>query len=1098
MQPLEETLEPEQRGLEPITAADRRLIALSAAVILFCVCYLWYNYRAAFPQASIELKLGRGEITARAEAFLRSRGWKHDGFLNLTLFDPDDEARLFLERETGLEKANALMRDRVPVWRWRARWYKPPEREEFRVIVAPDGRVAGFDHLVPEQAAGDRLSADEARRRAEEFLHAQTNEPHRVVEQESEQRPNRVDHVLTFEREGFDVNGAAIRRAVTLRGGEVAAYSEYLKIPEQWQRDFAAMRSKNELYTQAAQALYMILIAATMVLWVAALRRHAVDWGPVILICGVVGGLMTIATWNLLPFLLDARPTSTPIAESVALAVLEGLGAGVGVFLYVALAAGPGEAAYRREWPDKLRLGAAVTRAGVRTREFFRGCVSGYAMAAGHLVFVTAFYLLGQKFGVWAPQDVDYSNLLSTALPWIYPLTISAQAASAEEFWFRLLAIPLLLHLTRGWRWSAAIAIVLPAMVWGFLHSNYPQQPAWIRGVEVGLIGIVAGWMLLRFGIVATLVWHYTVDAALIGSFLLQSGSLYFRLSGAIVAGVVLLPLAMSAIGYWRRGGFVLDAGLSNAAKPVPEGRAEVPVVLEEPLPPRWPAWYLYAAAAIAVAGGLMVSPARYGDFIRVTLTRQQAIEAAGPAGGGEMVAAQFEENLDAATFECLRRQAGRQRSERLVAEHTTNGVWRVRYFRPGQKEERWVYVNREGRAYRTDWILDEKSPGANLTKAEAQEIAERYLRGTGVALETYEPLDHSAEKREKRTDHQFVWEHRSVRAGEARARISLRVLGDQPSEYRRYIFLPESFLREFRRTRLAGYALPSVMGGLAVMVVLAFLRNVAHARVRWWACGMWAVAGLGLFAVTTLNGLPSFYLGYDTSKPLSDYVSDRVLSLAMWGLLLGLLFFLAALAVEVVVPLAHGVRRLPSPSAGKAAALGGLIWGWSRISGAVEAMLPGDRRALPVWSAPDVESWSGGAAALTSAFAEAFAVTVIVALVAAGVIGTWGLRQRLLFAGVTAVAIGVSRAEHPVQFLYFVAGAALVIAAGVLVVRTCGAGLWSLGVALFALGGWRRGWEMYSHGPAPDRMAGVWVAVLVALICAACFARGAVKSRAI
>ena len=111
-----------------------------------------------------------------------------------------------------------------------------------------------------------------------------------------------------------------------------------------------------------------------------------------------------------------------------------------------------------------------------------------------------------------------YTDVLSTHFPWLYPLTIGVYAATSEEFLFRLFAIPFLMRLTR----SRVLAVVLPAFFWGFLHSTYPQQPGYIRGIEVGLIGIVAGVVMLRYGILATLVWHYTVDAALISLFLLR------------------------------------------------------------------------------------------------------------------------------------------------------------------------------------------------------------------------------------------------------------------------------------------------------------------------------------------------------------------------------------------------------------------------------------------------------------------------------------------------------------------------------------------------------------------------------------------------
>ena len=98
--------------------------------------------------------------------------------------------------------------------------------------------------------------------------------------------------------------------------------------------------------------------------------------------------------------------------------------------------------------------------------------------------------------------------------------------------------------------------MVLPAFAWGFLHSNYPQEPAYTRGIEVGLIGIVAGLVMLRWGILATLTWHYTVDAFLISLSLMRSAGAYNRISGAVVGLGALIPIGIAGILYLARGGF--------------------------------------------------------------------------------------------------------------------------------------------------------------------------------------------------------------------------------------------------------------------------------------------------------------------------------------------------------------------------------------------------------------------------------------------------------------------------------------------------------------------------------------------------------------
>ena len=114
---------------EKLDRGDLRLVVVSLLVIAAGAFYVRWNYSAAFPEASIDLKLSKDQITTRADSFLRAQGLETGGFRNLTLFDPDDDARLFLEREAGLDEANRLMTERISVWRWRARWYRPPQKE---------------------------------------------------------------------------------------------------------------------------------------------------------------------------------------------------------------------------------------------------------------------------------------------------------------------------------------------------------------------------------------------------------------------------------------------------------------------------------------------------------------------------------------------------------------------------------------------------------------------------------------------------------------------------------------------------------------------------------------------------------------------------------------------------------------------------------------------------------------------------------------------------------------------------------------------------------------------------------------------------------
>ena len=106
---------------------------------------------------------------------------------------------------------------------------------------------------------------------------------------------------------------------------------------------------------------------------------------------------------------------------------------------------------------------------------------------------------------------------------------------------------------------------MVAGFIWGFGHAGYPQQPFYIRGLEVGIGGVALGLVMLRWGILPTLVWHYSMDAGYTALLLVRSHNLYFRLSGAASAGIVVLPLLVALVAYWRRGGFEPEGGLLNA-----------------------------------------------------------------------------------------------------------------------------------------------------------------------------------------------------------------------------------------------------------------------------------------------------------------------------------------------------------------------------------------------------------------------------------------------------------------------------------------------------------------------------------------------------
>ncbi|HEV2447789.1 MAG TPA: CPBP family intramembrane glutamic endopeptidase, partial [Candidatus Sulfopaludibacter sp.] len=604
---------------EKLEGRDIRFIAICLALFAAATWFSFGNFYRAFPEASIDFRVNRDEGRLLAARFLADRHYAIAGYRDAASFTYDDDAKTFLERSLGLETANRLMGTRVRLWRWSYRWFRPLQKEEFHVDVTPAGNVAGFSHDLPEDAPRPAVTAAQARTAAEDLLRAAFHrDPAALdfVESAEIARPRRTDRTFTWKERDFNLHDSELRLEVTMLGGEPAGYREYLKVPEQWTRGYERLRSKNQLAQTIDTAVMVALLLGLVVVIVAYVRRGGVRWRGAALV-GSIGMVLALCSQlNEFPLREFAYPTTDSYASffsrQILNAVLAALAAGGLLFVITAGA----EPLYRRNFRGQVALGNLFGMRGLATRRFLLGSLLGITLTAIFIAYQTGFYIVAYRFGAWSPADVPYSDLLNTRFPWAFVLFGGFLPAISEEFLFRMFAIPFLRRLVK---WLPA-AVVLAGFIWGFGHAGYPQQPFYIRGVEVGIGGVALGIVMLRWGILPTLVWHYSVDAMYSAMLLLRSHSLYLRLSGAASAGIVLLPVVVAVVGYWRRGGFQSHAGLCNGdeseTEDAPVAVAEAPAsrtaIDYRPLSAR----IRIAAAAILAIGlaSLLVPAERFGQ----------------------------------------------------------------------------------------------------------------------------------------------------------------------------------------------------------------------------------------------------------------------------------------------------------------------------------------------------------------------------------------------------------------------------------------------------------------------------------------------------
>jgi membrane protease YdiL (CAAX protease family) len=882
---------------ERFTAPDYRFLAICAVLLAGATWFSVRNFYRAFPEASIDFRVNRAQGETIASQFLGSRGFATEAYRRASSFTYDEDAKTFLERELGLEKANQLMGSRVRLWRWSYRWFRPLQKEEFRADVTPDGALAGFDHDIPEDAARPAITPEEARAAAEAFLRTRMRrDPAALdfVEASDVTRPHRTDRTYTWKERDFNLRDATYRLEVEMHGSEIAGYREYLKIPEQWTRDYQRLRSKNQAASTVDAAFMVALLVGLIAVIVMRVRRQDIRWRRAAVV-GMIGmALSFLSHLNQMPLQEFEYPTTDSYSSFMMRQLLNGVisALGAGGLLFV-LTAGA-EAVYREMFPEKISLGNLFRAGGLRTKRFFLGACLGITLCAIFITYQTAFYIVAYRFGAWSPADVPYSDLLNTRFPWLFVLFGGFLPAVSEEFMFRMFGIPFLRKLLR----SLPVAVVLAGFIWGFGHAAYPQQPFYIRGVEVGIGGVALGLIMLRWGILPTLVWHYSVDAMYSAMLLLRSQSLYFKLSGAASAGFVVLPAVLALVAYWRNGGFEPATGLLNGDEaagvepPEPElAPASSGAGKWQPLSVR----VRIAALAILALGvvAMAIPTERFGAAPAYKVPAEQARIASDAflrTLGVHPDAFQYvtvpavhwgdEPPHDSFAAKYFLERLPVTAASLMFERYRPVQYWKTRYFKSLDQEEFLVVVHPEtGKVLAFRHTVPEDRPGADTSDDDARTIATAFAGSMGRGLIGMDLKENTSEKKKARRDHSLVWETRPGdprNVFEVRYRMQVDLAGDQPTGLAAFWKVPEDYTRARDRQNFLSISTATlrvgVIAGFIVFGLWMLVRNIRNGLVRWPVTLKLAIAPALLTALGPLLAMRTLLANYPTAIPLETY----------------------------------------------------------------------------------------------------------------------------------------------------------------------------------------------------------------------------------
>jgi GNAT superfamily N-acetyltransferase len=533
-----------QNPLHSVLAAiirSRRTEILILILGLLGYIVFFSQYDRVFPSAALQLDLSRKEIAEKAQTTLAEYGYDVTDYKFALIFSSGNT--FYLERMLGIPAANELIKEEnLPVWHWHARWFKPLQEEEFTLDLAPDGRVIGFNHHIPEAETAPTLEVDQAQAKAESYLNDQIGWNLRdwelVSSSSSEQLGGRIDHNFQWKRGDFEAGESELRVSVGLQGDTIGHYNYWLKTPDAFWRAFsekANIAGTIDWWSTMIgdYGLTFVAIVAVAFLWVRGVRI----WRQAAVAVLLAAGLRLATSLNYLPLAKNHYGT-TQVYSLFWIERLVNIAFSTMMFsFYLFLTYLGARALNKIVWPGEDKI---LPRHPSRWVALSESSWRGLKLAGIKSAYVIGFYyLVTNVLGGWSPMSVSYSNTYATPLPFLYPLRSGLLAGLDEELIFRLIGIAFLLWLTRR-KW---LAVLLPGALWALAHLTYIRDPFYMRGVELLAVGLFYGFIFLKYDLVTTIMAHAVYNALLGALPMLRSGEPYFVFSGTVILVAMFVPI---------------------------------------------------------------------------------------------------------------------------------------------------------------------------------------------------------------------------------------------------------------------------------------------------------------------------------------------------------------------------------------------------------------------------------------------------------------------------------------------------------------------------------------------------------------------------
>ncbi len=834
---------------------------IQVVLLIICSGTALHFYPKAFPSVDLKIKMNRKEALKSASDLAIQNHWGPEPFQQAVSFDVDQETQTFVELSAGGSDAfkQILNGKLYSPYTWKVRHFSPGRTLETYIRYTPGGDFYGFQEFLPEDAPGKALRAEEAQKIAERSAVENWKvdlSAYNLIEKSKEERPShRIDHTFVYERTQEKIGDGTYRLKLVIGGDQLTELSHFIKIPDAFTRKYAEMRSSNNtiatIATVAMTLLYLILGCGLGIFLLA--RKHWVLWRTPLVCAFIVALFQVLENINQLPLAWMHYDTAISPKTFLVRNLLYSAMIFLSELALLTLSFMAAESLSRKAFPHHPQLWKIWKKDNAASLEILGRTLGGYLTVGIFFCYVVFVYLFGKTvLGWWNPTDILFHpDGLASYFPWLTSVSNSLHAGFWEESLFR--AVPLASAALLGQRWGRRrtwliFGFIVQALIFAAGHANYPTQPSYARVIELIFPSFLFGGIYLYFGLLPGIILHFTFDVISFSIPLFTASTPGIWYDRILIILLSLIPLWIVLFNRIRLNRWTSLKQTEYNQSWTPTKRKPAPtvtVIHEQPTRlGRILAWIFPLSALILITFWLFLfPPKKYAPTL--SITQSQAIEIAQKAlsDANIRLTLPWEPLAHLVATEPDEQNRFVWRTEdhsvylHLVGDYLMPPSWRVRFVRfdvnvEERAEEYQVLLSGKGEVIDIRHELPESRPGRTLDQNEAKMTAFAHIKKVfHIDGNLLREVSSRAFKLPARTDWLFIFTDPSIKLKTGESRIAVQIAGDQISSSRKFIFIPEEWLRNERNRENILGIVKTVCG---VFILIVFLSGILAAIISW------------------------------------------------------------------------------------------------------------------------------------------------------------------------------------------------------------------------------------------------------------------------